>query len=86
MCICPASSNVLYLINKEMKGSDLDIMYVIPSVRVYEDINKVRFNSRKTSFVMDMDDCKLGFTHLRLNFYTNVILCVFVQLQVMYCI
>jgi hypothetical protein len=25
----------------EMKGSDVDIMYVIPSVRVYEDINKV---------------------------------------------
>jgi hypothetical protein len=24
-----------------MKGSDVDIMYVIPSVRVYEDINKV---------------------------------------------
>jgi hypothetical protein len=33
---------------------------------VYEDINKVRFNHRETSFVMDMDDCKLGFTHLRL--------------------
>jgi len=50
----------------EMKGSDIDIMYVFPNVHVYEDINKVRLNSRETSFVMDMDDCKLGFTHLRL--------------------
>ena len=50
----------------EMSGSDLDIMDVVSYVRVYEDINKVRLNSRETSFVMDMDNCKLGFTHLRL--------------------
>ena len=50
----------------EMKRSDLDIMCVLSSVRVYEDINKVQFNFNKTSFVMDMDDCKLGFTQLRL--------------------
>jgi hypothetical protein len=50
----------------EMKGSDIDLMFVASNVHVYEDINKVRFNSRKTSFVMDMDDYKLGFTHLRL--------------------
>ena len=50
----------------EMEGSDVDIMYVVRDVYVYEDINKVRFNSRETSFVMDMDDCKLGFTQLRL--------------------
>ena len=50
----------------EMKGSDLDIMYVAQDVHVYEDINKVPFNSRKTTVVMDMDDCKLGFTQLRL--------------------
>jgi hypothetical protein len=50
----------------EMKGSDIDTMYVQRDVRVYEDINKVPFNSRETSFVMDMDDCKLGFTQLRL--------------------
>ena len=49
-----------------MKGSDVDLMYVFSNVHVYEDINKVRLNSRETSFVMDMDDCKLGFTHLRL--------------------
>jgi hypothetical protein len=50
----------------EMEGSDIDMMYAITCVRVYEDINKVRFNSTETSFVMDMDDCKLGFTQLRL--------------------
>jgi hypothetical protein len=50
----------------EMKGSDLDLMYVVSNVYVYEDITKVRLNSRETSCVMDMDDCKLGFTHLRL--------------------
>ena len=50
----------------EMKGSDIDIMHVVPYAHVYEDINKVRFNSRETSFVMDMDDCKLGFTQLQL--------------------
>jgi hypothetical protein len=50
----------------EMLGSDIDLMYVVPFVHVYEDINKVRFSSTKTSFVMDMDECKLGFTHLRL--------------------
>jgi len=50
----------------EMKGRDVDIMYVISFVHVYQTINKVRFNSRETSFVMDMDDYKLGFTQLRL--------------------
>jgi hypothetical protein len=50
----------------EMKGSDIDMMYDMSRVRVYEDINKVRFNSTETSFVMDMDDCRLGFTQLRL--------------------
>jgi hypothetical protein len=35
----------------EMKGSDIDLMYVISCVRVYEDINKVRFNYWETSFV-----------------------------------
>jgi hypothetical protein len=43
-----------------MKGSDLDLMYVVSNVYVYEDITKVRLNSRETSCVMDMDDCKLG--------------------------
>ena len=50
----------------EMEGSDLDVMCVLSFAHVYEDISKVRFNSRESSFVMDMDDCKLGFTHLRL--------------------
>ena len=50
----------------EMSGSDIDMMFVCSLVRVYEDINNIRLNSRETSFVMDMDNCKLGFTHLRL--------------------
>ena len=50
----------------EMSGSDVDMMDVFSNVHVYEDINKVRLNSRETSFVMEMDDCNLGFTHLRL--------------------
>ena len=50
----------------EMEDSDIDIMAVFSFAHVYEDISKVRFNSRESSFVMDMDDCKLGFTHLRL--------------------
>ena len=54
------SANVSYI------PPNVDTMYVERDVRVYEDINKVRFNSRETSFVMDMDDCKLGFTQLRL--------------------
>jgi hypothetical protein len=35
-------------------------MYVVSNVYVYEDITKVRLNSRETSCVMDMDDCKLN--------------------------
>jgi hypothetical protein len=57
-----------------MKGSDIDIMYVSSNVHVYEDINKVRLNSRETSCVMDMDDCNLGFTRLRLVQCNNDIL------------
>jgi hypothetical protein len=50
-----------------MSGNDIDRMYVLLDVRVYEDINKVPFNStEETPFAMDMDDCNLGFTHLRL--------------------
>jgi hypothetical protein len=42
------------------------MMFVCSIVHVYEDINKVRLNSRETSCVIDMDDCKLGFAHLRM--------------------
>jgi hypothetical protein len=31
----------------EMKGSDVDMMFVCSIVHVYEDINKVRLNSRE---------------------------------------
>jgi hypothetical protein len=50
----------------EMQGSDLDVMVVLSFAQVYEDISRVRFNSRESFLVMEMDDCKLGFTHLRL--------------------
>ena len=40
----------------EMKGSDVDMMFVSSIVHVYEDINKVRLNSRETSCVIDMDE------------------------------
>jgi hypothetical protein len=32
----------------EMKGSDIDLMFVMSYIHVYEDINKVRLNSRNT--------------------------------------
>jgi hypothetical protein len=36
-----------------MKGSDIDLMLDASNIHVYEDINKVRLNSRETSCVMD---------------------------------
>ena len=50
----------------EMKGSDLDIMFVLKGVYVYEDISSARVNSTDTCVAMEMKDAKLGFTHLRL--------------------
>jgi hypothetical protein len=37
----------------EMKGSDVDLMYVFSNVHVYEDINKV-FNSLLGQEVLDL--------------------------------
>ena len=50
----------------EMKGSDLDIMFVFKDVNLYEDINSIRLNSAETCVAMEMDDTKLGFSRLRL--------------------
>jgi tetratricopeptide (TPR) repeat protein len=50
----------------EMKGSDLDIMFVFKGVYVYEDISSARVNSTDTCVAMEMKDTKLGFTRLRL--------------------
>ena len=50
----------------EVKGSDIDIMFVLKDVNVYEDINSTHINSSETCVAMEMDDTKLGFSHLRL--------------------
>jgi hypothetical protein len=50
----------------EMKGSDLDIMLVFKDVNVYENVNTARLNSAETCVAMEMDDSKIGFSHLRL--------------------
>jgi tetratricopeptide (TPR) repeat protein len=50
----------------EMKGSDLNIMFVFKDVNLYEDINSIRLNSAETCVAMEMDDTKLGFSRLRL--------------------
>jgi hypothetical protein len=47
----------------EMKGSDIDIMFVLKDVNVYEDINSTHINSSETCVAMEMDDTKLGFSH-----------------------
>jgi hypothetical protein len=44
----------------EMKGSDLDIMFVFKGVNVYEDISSARVNSTDTCVAMEMKDTKLG--------------------------
>ncbi|XP_071126633.1 uncharacterized protein [Mytilus edulis] len=47
----------------EMRGSDLDIMYVIKNMEVYEDI-KAANNSNVNYVLMETDDVKPGFTQL----------------------
>jgi hypothetical protein len=44
----------------EMKGSDIDTMYVQRDVRVYEDINKVSFNSRESPLLWIWTTVNLG--------------------------
>ncbi|XP_071126632.1 uncharacterized protein [Mytilus edulis] len=47
----------------EMRGSDLDLMYVIKIMEVYEDI-KTAYNSNVQYVLMETDDVKPGFTQL----------------------
>jgi tetratricopeptide (TPR) repeat protein len=56
----------------EMKGSDIDIMFVLKDINVYEDINSARLNSAETCVAMEMDDTKLGFSRLRLIHCNNI--------------
>jgi hypothetical protein len=58
----------------DMKGSDLDIMFVSKDINVYEDINSARLNSDETCVAMEMDDTKLGFSRLRLIHCNNNII------------
>ena len=58
----------------EMKGSDIDIMFVLKDVNVYEDINSTHINSSETCVAMEMGDTKLGFSHLPLLRCNNNIL------------
>ena len=55
----------------EMKGSDLDIMLVFKDVNVYENVNTARLNSAETCVAIEMDDSKIGFSHLRLIHCNN---------------
>ncbi|CAG2196226.1 unnamed protein product [Mytilus edulis] len=51
----------------EMRGSDLDIMQVIKSIKVDAD-KQPDFNPSITYLSMDTDDVKPGFTQLRLEY------------------
>lgn len=50
----------------DMRGSDLDMMYVFKKVEVYGDI-KPFFNQNVTYFSMDRDAVNPGFTQLQLR-------------------
>ncbi|XP_076086178.1 uncharacterized protein LOC143056888 [Mytilus galloprovincialis] len=51
----------------DMRGSDLDIMFVSKLVEVIENVQP-DFDTRRTYLSMDTDDVKPGFTLLRLDF------------------
>ncbi|CAG2197107.1 unnamed protein product [Mytilus edulis] len=50
----------------QMIGSDLDIMYVIKSVEVHDNITSIVFNSTTSYFTVFTEDTKLGYVMLRL--------------------
>lgn len=50
----------------EMCGSDLDMMYVLPSIEVHENTTPLYFNPSKTYFSLLTEDTKPGFAMLRL--------------------
>ncbi|CAC5397849.1 dinG [Mytilus coruscus] len=51
----------------DMKGSDLDVIYVSKKDEVYEDV-KPRLNASKTYYSMKTDDVKPGCTQLLLKY------------------
>ncbi|XP_052083053.1 uncharacterized protein LOC127720503 [Mytilus californianus] len=54
----------------QMRGSDLDVMYLDTRFEVFEDV-KPRFNPNKIYFSMERDDVKPGYTQLRLEYITS---------------
>ncbi|CAC5364335.1 THAP2 [Mytilus coruscus] len=50
----------------EMRGSDIDIMYVLTFIEVHDKIKSIVFSPIKTYFVLTTEDTKAGFTMLRL--------------------
>ncbi|XP_052093526.1 uncharacterized protein LOC127729709 [Mytilus californianus] len=61
----------------DMRGSDLDIMFVNTSFEVLEDVNLKCFNKNITYFSIERDDVKPGFTLLTLEYtrHHNVFEC-----------
>ncbi|CAG2204504.1 unnamed protein product [Mytilus edulis] len=49
----------------DMRGSDLDVMYVVQNIKVYD--VKPRLNPISAYLLMDTDNVKPGFTQLRLD-------------------
>ncbi|CAC5426156.1 unnamed protein product [Mytilus coruscus] len=52
----------------EMKGSDIDIMYVCKAIEVHENMSSVVKDNYKTYCSINMEDTKPGFTYLSFEF------------------
>ncbi|VDI67757.1 Hypothetical predicted protein [Mytilus galloprovincialis] len=50
----------------DLNGSDYDLMFVLESFQVYENMIKVSLFTNKTPIIMDISDTKPGFTKLKL--------------------
>ncbi|VDI33854.1 Hypothetical predicted protein [Mytilus galloprovincialis] len=60
----------------QIRGSDLDIIYVLQDIEVQDNISPIAFNANKTNFSMMTEDTKPGFAMLRLittNFHHEFI-------------
>ncbi|CAC5364318.1 unnamed protein product [Mytilus coruscus] len=50
----------------EMRGSDIDVMFVTKSIKVHDKITPITFDSKNTHFSLMTDNSKPGFAMLRL--------------------
>ncbi|CAC5425474.1 unnamed protein product [Mytilus coruscus] len=50
----------------EMRGSDIDVMFVTKSIKVHDKITPITFDSKNTYFSLMTDNSKPGFAMLRL--------------------